>query len=56
MSSMTESKDENEGGDNGGEELVEEEESRVAEKLVQLCHHLQHIGDVTVVGFFEDTW
>ena len=56
MSSMAESKDEDEGGDNRGEELVEEEESRVTEKLVQLCHHLQQIGDVTVVGFFEDTW
>ena len=53
---MAESKDEDKGGDNGREELVEEEESRVAEKLVQLCHHLQQIGDITVVGFFEDTW
>ena len=53
---MAESKDEDKGGHNGREELVEEEESRVAEKLVQLRHHLQRIRDMTVVGFFEDTW
>ena len=54
---MAESKDEDEGGDNGREELVEEEESRVAEKLVQLCHHLRHIL-VThdSCGRFEETW
>ena len=34
LCSMAESKDKNEWGDNGREELVEEEESRVAEKLV----------------------
>ena len=40
---MAESKDEDEGGDNWREELVEEEEGSVAEKLVQFCHHLRQI-------------
>ena len=41
---MTESKDEDERGDNRGEELVKEEERRVAEQLVQFCHHLRQYG------------
>ena len=50
---MAEAKDEYKGGDNGWEKLIEEKESRVTEKLVQLGHHLQHSGgDLTIVGNF----
>ena len=50
---MTESKDEDEGSDNGWEELVQEKESRVTEKLVQLCHHLRRVWWFKYLGLFD---
>ena len=44
MSSVTESKDEDERGDNRRQQLVKEEERRVTEQLVQFCHHLRQFG------------
>jgi len=37
---MAEPEDEDERGDHGGEELVQQVERRVPEQLVQLRHHL----------------
>jgi len=44
LSSVTESKDEDERGDNRRQQLVKEEERRVTEELVQFCHHLVSVG------------